>query len=236
MSTDNPTVHTVEWRDIPGWEGWYQVSNTGLVRSVDRTITSRRGYTYVCKGSIRKLVPCSKYGHLSVQLRRNGAVLGMSVHRAVLAAFVGPCPPGMECCHNDGDPTNNHVSNLRWDTSAANSRDKIRHGRHHLINKTRCPHGHPYDEANTYVSKRGRRCCRECARQRCARRNAKRAEGRPYGRLPATHCPNGHEYTPENTVHIHGQAGRKRRCVICRRAQIKRSNEKRRTKPEAVPA
>jgi hypothetical protein len=50
--------------------------------------------------------------------------------RVVLATFVGPCPQGMECCHGDGDPANNNLWNLRWDTRAANVSDTIRHGRH----------------------------------------------------------------------------------------------------------
>jgi hypothetical protein len=42
--------------------------------------------------------------------------------------FRGPCPPGMEACHNNGDPTDNRLCNLRWDTHANNEADKIRHG------------------------------------------------------------------------------------------------------------
>jgi hypothetical protein len=50
------------------------------------------------------------------------------VHRLVLETFVGPCPEGMEACHYDGDRSNNALSNLRWDTRAANAADRIRHG------------------------------------------------------------------------------------------------------------
>jgi hypothetical protein len=52
------------------------------------------------------------------------------VHTLVLEAFVGPCLPGMECCHRDGNPANNRLDNLRWDTRAANRRDMLRHGTH----------------------------------------------------------------------------------------------------------
>lgn len=51
------------------------------------------------------------------------------VHRLVLEAFVGPCPSGCEGCHYDGNPANNIVSNLRWDTTKNNCLDKRRHGR-----------------------------------------------------------------------------------------------------------
>lgn len=51
------------------------------------------------------------------------------IHRAVLLAWVGPCPDGMEGCHNDGNPENNSVDNLRWDTRSANQYDRWRHAR-----------------------------------------------------------------------------------------------------------
>ena len=50
------------------------------------------------------------------------------LHRLVLTAFVGPCPEGMEACHNDGTRNNNHVDNLRWDTRTNNNLDKRKHG------------------------------------------------------------------------------------------------------------
>lgn len=50
------------------------------------------------------------------------------MHRLVLEAFVGPCPIGMEACHNDGDTSNNQVDNLRWDTRSSNHMDKEKHG------------------------------------------------------------------------------------------------------------
>jgi hypothetical protein len=53
-----------------------------------------------------------------------------AVHRLVLEAFVGPCPEGFEGCHFDGDPSNNAVKNLRWDTHLNNMKDIQRHGRH----------------------------------------------------------------------------------------------------------
>lgn len=46
----------------------------------------------------------------------------------MLAAFVGPCPEGLEVCHLDGDPLNNRLSNLRYDTRSANNLDKVGHG------------------------------------------------------------------------------------------------------------
>lgn len=69
-------------------------------------------------------------GHVAVRLYRPGLQKGkdIGVHRLVLTAFVGPCPKGMEGCHDDGDPLNNELRNLRWDTPRGNSQDRLKHG------------------------------------------------------------------------------------------------------------
>ena len=67
-------------------------------------------------------------GALQVTLSENGKKQRMNVGRVVLMTFVGPQPENCECCHNDGDFTNNCVGNLRWDTHKANVQDSIRHG------------------------------------------------------------------------------------------------------------
>jgi hypothetical protein len=77
----------------------------------------------------RRLKPTPQHrGHMAVCLVRGGEKKTCHVHRLVLEAFVGPCPVGMECCHNDGDPANNRLENLRWDTRLENARDRLRHG------------------------------------------------------------------------------------------------------------
>ena len=62
--------------------------------------------------------------------RDDGKKVSVLVHRLVLLAFVGDPPPGTETCHEDNDRMNPVLSNLRWDTHAANSADKVRHGTH----------------------------------------------------------------------------------------------------------
>jgi hypothetical protein len=64
--------------------------------------------------------------HISVKNKK----MNLQVHRAVLLAFKGKCPPGMEACHNNGDAGDNRPRNLRWDTHAANNGDRKRHGRY----------------------------------------------------------------------------------------------------------
>jgi hypothetical protein len=67
-------------------------------------------------------------GYLSVTLYVRGQAHHRYVHRLILETFVGPCPYGMECRHLDGNPLNNVLSNLKWDTRANNVADKILHG------------------------------------------------------------------------------------------------------------
>jgi len=68
------------------------------------------------------------HGYLRVNLCRDGKPYPRKPHRLVLETFVGPCPAGMECCHKDGNPMNNRLDNLRWDTPSANQLDAVRHG------------------------------------------------------------------------------------------------------------
>lgn len=153
------------WLPVVGYEGFYEVSDHGRVRSVDRTVKFRDGRVFSYTSQLRSQTPQVPYGHMAVGLKRKGKRRTVRVHRLVLEAFVGPCPPGMEGCHNDGNPANNHVSNLRWDTSSANKQDVLRHGRHHCANRTHCPYGHPLQEPNLVPSGQGRQCL-ACSRAR----------------------------------------------------------------------
>ena len=78
--------------------------------------------------SPKKTFENGKLKALSVVLYRDGKRFYKTIHRLVLEAFVGPCPEGLECAHYDGDPSNNCVENLRWDSHAANCADRVRHG------------------------------------------------------------------------------------------------------------
>jgi hypothetical protein len=68
------------------------------------------------------------FGHLCVMFPKKTERL---IHVLVLEAFIGPCPPGLECRHLDGDPSNNALDNLRWGTHLENCVDRDRHGKHH---------------------------------------------------------------------------------------------------------
>ena len=147
------------WKPVVGYEGSYEVSNNGRIFSIPRL--NSRGFSR--RGRFLKPAPDTS-GHLQVGLSRNGIQSRKAVHRLVLEAFVGPCPPGMEACHWDDDPTNNRLENLRWDTRSANDADMVRNGNHNMARKMFCKHGHPFDAVNTYVKPNGSRDCRECRR------------------------------------------------------------------------
>lgn len=115
-----------EWRPVVGYEGYYEVSNLGRVRSLVRMVRNRWGL-FPRRGVVLKPGPTAD-GHLNVVLCREGRRDTQSVHRLVLSAFVGPCPPRHEGAHWDRDPSNNHLSNLRWATKSQNYDDRRRHG------------------------------------------------------------------------------------------------------------
>ena len=70
-------------------------------------------------------------GYIEYKLQTDGKAKGFPAHRLVLFAFVGPPPSDLhECAHWDGNPANNHVSNLRWATRSENAADRVRHGTH----------------------------------------------------------------------------------------------------------
>lgn len=106
------------WRPIVGFEGRYEVSSFGRVRGLPRVVhfTSKWGTaaSYFINGGIIK--PRSiKGGYLGVCLCQDGQNWKHIAH-LVAAAFIGPRPPGNDVCHNDGNCTNNHADNLRYDT------------------------------------------------------------------------------------------------------------------------
>lgn len=148
------------WRDVAGYDGVYQVSNAGRVR---RTIAANEGRT---KPGV--LSPgISELGHGHVALTRDGKRKQIGVHRLVALAFIGPQPsPRHLVCHNNGDPRDNRVENLRWGTQSDNINDSVVHGTHRNTRKTHCIRGHELSGANLYRRSGGRRECRTCIRDR----------------------------------------------------------------------
>lgn len=103
------------------------------------------------------------------------------VHRVVYEAFVGPIPEGLTIDHLCANSTCVNPQHLEAVTKSENVRRQWQAGRadpmRHNREKTHCPRGHPYDDANTYRNA-GRRSCRACMKLQTAKRAAKRVEQR----------------------------------------------------------
>jgi hypothetical protein len=168
------------WLPIVGYEGLYEVSSLGALRSLGRQMTTIDGRrrTYPPR-QVRGWL--AQTGYPMVTLSRDGVKRKFTIHTLVAIAFLGPRPtPKHVACHNDGTRDNNHLVNLRWATQSDNLRDAVRHGTHHWANKTHCPKGHAYSPENTYVSKAGRRACRACNGPRLAEyKRRQRREAKP---------------------------------------------------------
>lgn len=125
-----------EWRAVVGYEGLYEVSSHGGVRSVPRTLIRKSRWGEHPKHWPGKVLSPTvdrgrfAYGRLQVKLCR-GTKRDQStrlVHSLVAEAFLGPRPEGAEIAHGDGNAANNRLENLRYATPAENSSDKFRHG------------------------------------------------------------------------------------------------------------
>lgn len=104
------------WRDIHGYEGWYQVSDAGHVRSLDRMVTQRSRWgiqTRIMPGRLIKPTD-NGHGYKIVSLKKNGERKNGYIHRLVAEAFLERKPGFDEVNHIDADPSNNHVTNLEW--------------------------------------------------------------------------------------------------------------------------
>ncbi len=161
------------WLPIDGYEGVYEVSDQGRVRSLDRVDTSGRRRAGVVLAQV-----ISSTGYHQVGLHYGGATRTMHVHRLVMLTFAGPEPEGMEVRHLDGDRTNSRLANLAWGTHAENMQDQRAHGTHRNTVKTHCPAGHPYVGENLMVDRDGHRRCAICRRQDWLRVSARRSAER----------------------------------------------------------
>ncbi len=241
------------WLVIPGWEGFYEVSDLGRVRSMDRTllVTIGQGGTYMTRrrGQILRQTPGTK-GYLGVHL--NNAPhrrCRKETHTLVLAAFAGPLPDGVERLHSNGNQTDNRLTNLRYGTHAENMADILRHGRNRRAAQVECKWGHLLTSPNLRPSSRSHRQCRACHRA-CASKKKAEVQGAPfdfqensdwhYARIVAgiterpphwRHslrvCDNGHDLTLPGARKTDSTGGN--RCVECRRMSVRRYDMKRRS-------
>lgn len=116
-----------EWRDVVGYEGYYQVSDTGKVKSLKR-ITRNNFYSNQIKHDFILKPNTDRGNYKYVALSKNAKTKSIKVHTLVLIAFVGPKPKGMCCRHIDGSRDNNNKHNLCWGTYKENQHDRRIHG------------------------------------------------------------------------------------------------------------
>lgn len=162
-------MNAERWLPVVGFEGYFEVSDHGRVRGLDRSFVRADGRPLYVKGRIRK-PSLVRHGYLNIGIAKPGVPpRTYLVHQLVLAAFVGPCPEGLEVLHWDDNHGNNHLANLRYGTRSDNMRDAIRNGTSNLTvfaKRDACSSGHEYTPENTRLRHGGRhRVCRTCNRQ-----------------------------------------------------------------------
>lgn len=113
------------WKDIPEYEGYYQASNLGRIKSVDRIVKHNCGgpkkvRSKVLKGSI------DKYGYRRIGLSKRGVVKHFFVHRIIALTFLGKS--NLVVNHIDGIKLNNHINNLEYVTTQENTAHAVRIG------------------------------------------------------------------------------------------------------------
>ena len=101
-----------EWKDIKGYEGLYQVSNLGRIKSIPRAVCNGFNTRHI-KERIRVQVK-SKSGYMNVGLNKDGKFTRFRVHRLVAEAFLPNPHNYVEINHKDEDKANNHITNLEW--------------------------------------------------------------------------------------------------------------------------
>lgn len=211
-------------RDVVGFPG-YRVGDDGSVWA------ARQGQLW------RKLRPALRSGYPRVVLYRDGKRCHRTVHRLVLESFVGPCPPGMEACHADGNPSNSRLQNLRWDTKSSNAADIDRHGRRHK--GSRKPNAKLCEEdvlAIRIAVAGGESLASVASRygifhttagaivrgQKWSHAPGPLTAARPCSRPGADRCVNGHPRT-EGNVYRNPRTGHVAYCIACRQAGNQRA-------------
>lgn len=118
----------LEWRPVVGFEGLYEVSRCGRVKRVGKAHRTGKGRGGGAR--LHREIKPQKHrgGYLAVQLWREGKMHRPLLHRVVAAAFIGPCPDGMEVNHIDGSKTSNAASNLEYVNRSQNMLHAYRTG------------------------------------------------------------------------------------------------------------
>lgn len=150
------------WLPVVGYEGRYEVSDQGRVRSLPRVNIDTIGRARPFPGQL--LIPniTGEPPYPSVNLRHNGKSRISRVHELVLIAFVGPRPADKPYGrHLDDNKLDNRLSNLKWGTPTENAQDALRNGRNYYANLKQCVNGHEFTPENTWHGAK-QRICKAC--------------------------------------------------------------------------
>lgn len=147
---------------VVGYEPYYEISDLGRARSLDRLVNTAHGGKRTSKG--RLLKQQIHRGYPAVKLSVNAERVDGRIHVMVLEAFVGPRPDGQVARHLNGNPQDGRLVNLAWGTWEENAQDSLRHGTNMYAKRLLCERGHPYSGANLRISRGGARYCRACTR------------------------------------------------------------------------
>lgn len=106
-------------KSIPNFPGYFATKD-------GRIWSEPKGHKYTVGRFLRPSLNAG--GYFRINLCKNKKRYRCLIHRLILETFVGPCPDGMACCHNNGIRTDNQLENLRWDTYSNNQLDSVKHG------------------------------------------------------------------------------------------------------------
>jgi hypothetical protein len=173
------------WLPVPTWEGYYEASDYGFVRSLPRFVNARGGSRRLVPGRILKPSHSNTGGYPMVNLSLGDRKEGRYVHDLVMRAHVGEPSEGQEVRHLDRDVRNaalrdaGGVRRLVYGTHSENQWDQVRHGTHYQGSRAECDNGHELTEENTWTEYhpdgifKARRC-KLCNRDRSTKQRAKR--------------------------------------------------------------
>ncbi len=121
-----PDFVEISFLGFPG----YRVYQDGSVWSCwkVKSLGNKKGVTFYMSDIWKQRKTGKRGNYLHITLTNKLGNKTIPLHRLVLETFIGTCPKGMECCHNNGDPEDNRIQNLRWDTKSNNQMDRIGHG------------------------------------------------------------------------------------------------------------